>query len=296
MPVTGAIKFFQRSRCLYSDGARVTPVLNSSIENILSYNRDHIYKSLGPVHTPVVSASIQFDKVYPINRLILINFNMPRVNIRFIRENGSFLTPQGVSDIDNNEIDTRVTVNGMDLNFDTPDIVTRTVYLEFDEFLASGLRLAFSDSPDGIRTENYTDETPAIFQQVIATKEIGTFQGFPNLSSYSENQNEIVNTTSTGLKHVVKQSQTIDKFKLRFTAYPIENDVSISEKLYNSSESFTVWPCGGGYGSNHFLFDKEGWRLSDIYNVQTVGTKSLRWYKNFYKSGANTGLDLVEVI
>ena len=165
----------------------------------------------------------------------------------------------------------------------------RSTYYEFEEVTADNLEFQFylgAGQNNGILNP--------YMRQIILTKEIGTFTGFPNISGYSESQNEIVNMTSTGLKHITKQHNTVDSFRISFKAHPIENDVNIADKLYNSQESFTLWPCGGGYGSNHFLFEKDGWKLDDVYNVQTTGKKSNRWYKNFYKSGISSRINLVE--
>lgn len=82
---------------------------------------------------------------------------------------------------------------------------------------------------------------------------------------------------------------------MNFRSYPIEGDITLSNTMFDMRESFTLWPSGGGFGSKHFLFATEGWRLEDIYNVQTIGRKGRNWYKNFYKSGINTNLNMIEV-
>ena len=125
---------------------------------------------------------------------------------------------------------------------------------------------------------------------------MGTFTGYPTLRAYDINWNEIINKSSTGIKHITKQVLTMDRFSLNFRAYPEEDDINLSNAMFKSAESMTLWPCGGGYGSEHFLFDTDGWKLDDIYNVQTARRKGLRWYKNFYKSGINTSLNLIEVV
>ena len=134
-------------------------------------------------------------------------------------------------------------------------------------------------------------------RQVIVCNEIGAFVGFPDVTSFNENHNPIIHRASTGVKSVIKQIRTIDSFNLRFKTYPEAADIALSERLFTWKEkSFTLWPCGGGYGSDHFLFEKEGWRLQDVYNVQAIGRKSHKWWRNLYKSGAQTSLRLIEVI
>ena len=209
MPVTGAIKFFERSRTLFYDGARVdSPILseNASLENILSYNKDNIFKSIAG-QDPEFPLRITFGRPYSINRFMIINFNLPR--IRFLFRLGEAFVQQELSnviDIDNNPVMTnrgnRDIGSDASINYDTAKIINKTAYFEFDEIIADSVEVFFTDSPASIRTEEYTQENPIIIGQMIACKEIGTFKGFPNLSSFSENQNEIINTTTVSYTHL----------------------------------------------------------------------------------------------
>lgn len=289
MAVTGAIKFFERSRTLLSDGNASASLSsdskqndNESIKNLLTFDKDSYYQ------TPMITnegfgqiIDISFVRPIKINRLFLIDTNL---------QTGAliFTTPiKNITDIDN-----KVLQDGSFLTFGQGEgFDSLTHYWEFDEITISSFSLQFN-----VLSRNDYSNPPDFFfiKQIIATSEIGTFEGFPNISGYSESQNEIINMTSTGLKHITKQHQTVDSFKISFHSHPIENDIRIADRIFNSNESFTLWPCGGGYGSNHFLFEKEGWRLDDIYNVQTVGRKSNRWHKNFYKGGISSNINMVE--
>ena len=290
MAVTGKIKFFERSKMLLSDG-NVSASLssdskqndNESIKNILTFDKNAYFQTAQITDEAFLQIiDIEFDQPITINRLLIVDTN---INTGAF----SFPTPvKNISNIDNQPIpDNPFVFFGNNNNFKN-----LTHYWEFDDVTISTLSFQIN-----VLARNDYDETPPdhfFIRQIIATREIGTFEGFPNVSAYSDNQNEVINETSTGLKHIVKQQQTIDNFMLSFRSHPIENDIGIVDKLFNLRESFTLWPCGGGYGSNHFLFEKDGWKLDDIYNVQTVGMKSNRWHKNFYKGGVTAKIKMVE--
>ena len=290
MAVSGGIKFFERSKTLLSDGNASVSLSqdskqndNQSVKNILTFDRNAYFQTAKITDEAFLQIiDVEFDQPITINRLLLVDTN---INTGAF----SFPTPvKNISNIDNQPIpDNPFVFFGNNNSFKG-----LTHYWEFDDVTISTLSFQINISARG----DY-DETPPdhfFIRQIIATREIGTFEGFPSISAYSENQNEIINETSTGLKHVTKQHQTIDSFKVSFKSHPIENDVILMDKLFNSRESFTLWPCGGGYGSSHFLFEKEGWRLGDVYNVQTIGKKSNRWHKNFYKGGITSKINMVE--
>ena len=283
MPVTGAIKFFDRSRCLIADGASATALSGGeSINNILSYDRRNYWRS--DVGSDAVEEEIEitFSRNSVIDRLLLIDTNLQDISIAF----GGVV--QDITDINNDP----VVLPDM-APPDAPPIYrqnvdTPVIYFEFAPVNLAQITITASKT----RIPN----EQKYLRQVIAARELGTFEGFPNVGSYDDSHNEIINRASTGVKHITKQIKTLDRFRITFRAHPLENDIALSDRLFDQSDSFTLWPCGGGFGSDHFLFDAKGWQLDDIYNVQTVGRKSHRWYKNFYKSGINSGLRLLEVI
>ena len=296
MAVTGAIKFFERSKALLSDKNIRSIALstdsamrdNKSIENILSFDRDAYYISPESGERGFFqNFFIQFKNAIRINRIMLVDTNLIGGTIVL----GANTT--NITDINNQERPDGQTIRFQE---DSANYFRKaTYYFEFDELLTKTISILTTIQSTEFN-QGWNPNAPRNFyiRQIIPTREIGTFEGFPNISSYSENQNEIINRTSTGLKHITKQHQTIDSFRVMFNSHPIENDIQIADRLFDSDDSFTLWPCGGGYGSNHFLFEKEGWRLDDIYNVQTTGKKSNRWHKNFYKGGISSRINMVE--
>lgn len=307
MAVTGKIKFFERSKTLLSDNdfeitvmATDKVVENESAKNILSFDRSGYYIGQGlrqGISQDSDKIKISFKQPIKVSRYLFVDTNLKQIRLQF-KNGGRTVNFKNVVDIDNNitigpfsDSAQHIPLDGASNLRNVPIIEHNVFYAEFDE----------AEIDEVLISMFYSGQSYAIgsvfvpyLRQFILTNEIGTFEGFPNISSYSENQNEIINMTSTGLKHITKQHNTVDSFRIAFKSHPIENDIAIADRLYNSMDSFTLWPCGGGYGSNHFLFEKEGWKLDDIYNVQTTGKKSNRWHKNFYKGGISSTINLVE--
>ena len=274
MPNTGHIKVFERSRLLPSERADVMGNSGgASVNNLLSFDRSGYWQSSDESDGVRSIINISFGVSRTISRLIIVDTNIVDFYISF---NQALLN---IIDIDN----TRVNTLAPYINRNS------VVYLEFDPVTVNTLELMVS------RTQ--TPNERKHIRQIIATNEIGTFLGFPEVNSFDRNNNAITHRASTGMKHIIKQARTIDSFRMRFKTYPVQEDIDLSNRLFDWEErSFTLWPCGGGYGSEHFLFPTEGWRLEDIYNVQTVSKKSSKWWRNLYKSGVQTDLRMVEVI
>lgn len=273
MANTGTVKFFTRSKTLISDGAIAEANSGeNSVNNILSFDRDNYWQSIDETDGSISNISIQLSKQSPINRLLIVDTNIKQVSITFDRP----IT--FASDIDNNDIAVPIIYQNSN----------NVMYFEFDTISPITVDLSFS--------ETIIPNQRKYIRQIILAQEIGNFIGFPTVRGFSDSFNEVVTKSSTGVKHVTKQLRIMDKFKLSFRAYPVKEDIDLSNKLFESRESFTLWPSGGGYGSNHFLFPTEGWQLDNIYNVQTTGRKPYLWYKNFYKSGVSTSLNMIEVV
>ena len=274
MPNTGRIKFFERSKLLNNEGAdAMSNTGGTSIENIISFDRFNYWQSDDQRDGEESRISILFRNLTRVNRLLIVDTNIKDINISFNR------SMTNIVDIDNLEVSSVSPYRNR----------AKVIYLEFDPIEVISLNLSFSNT--------IIPNERKYIRQVIATNEIGVFEGYPEIQSFNEEPNVITHRASTGVKNIIKQIRTIDSFNLRFRTYPVESDIALSDKLFGWNEkSFTLWPCGGGYGSDHFLFEKEGWRLQDIYNVSINGMKSHRWWRSFYKSGINTSLRLVEVI
>ena len=274
MPNTGRVKFFSRSELLASDGVdAMASSGGNSVSNLLSFDRTGYWQSDDQQDGTASTISINFRRPTIISRLLIVDTNVKDITINF-----------------NAPLANIVDIDNLPISSLSPYANNNSaIYLEFDAVEVLSM--------DIIATNTQTPDQRKYIRQIIAANEIGAFTGFPEVSSFNENHNPIVHRASTGVKNVVKQIRTIDSFNLRFKTYPVESDISLSDTLYNwRQKSFSLWPCGGGYGSDHFLFEKEGWRLQDIYNVQTVGIKSHKWWRNLYKSGVQTSLRMVEVI
>ena len=255
--ITGAIKFLKRPVTLANDGASVSI---DSAKNLLSFNDLFYFENEG-----VASFTVFFSRSMAINRLFIVDTNAISIRVSNI---------QNATDQDMMPVEFPYTPRD------------KTSYFEFDSIALNALDITLVPPPG---------ET-LYCRQIIATSEIGTLEGYPQVSTFNLTNNEIKNKTNTGLIHITKQSKILQLFSLRLRAYPSQHDVSLLEGLYEQSESFLLWPCGGSNGERYFNVNQEGWRLEDIYNVQTTGTTSRRWNKNFHLGGVNSRLRFVEVL
>ena len=257
MAVTGALKFFKRPVTLANDRASVSI---ENARNLLSFNNLYYFENPGEA-----SFTVFFSRAATIDRLLIVDTNA--VSIRF------------------SNIQNAIDQDMMPVEFPyTPR--DKTSYFEFDPIALNSLDIVLTPPPG---EELYC-------RQIIATSEIGTLEGYPQVSTFNLTNNEIKNKTNTGLVHITKQSKILQLFSLRLRAYPSQHDVTLLEGLYEQSESFLLWPCGGSNGERYFNVNQEGWRLQDIYNVQTTGTTSRRWNKNFHLGGVNSRLRFIEVL
>lgn len=257
MPVTGAIKFFKRSYSSSTDGASTDP---EAARNLLSSDSLYYFESDGPAQV-----SIFLSRLAAIDRLIIVDTNAVSITVN------------GIQNVIDQEIN--------DVSFPYSPVDT-TTYFEFDEIMTTLVEVTLTPP----------ENEQLYCQQIIATQEIGTLEGYPRVSAFNVTNNEIKNKTNTGLVHITKQSKILQTFSLGLTAYPGQHDVTLLERLYQQSESFLLWPCGGSSGQRYFNVNQEGWRLQDIYNVQTTGVASRRFNKNFHKGGVNSRVKFVEVL
>ena len=255
--VTGAIKFFRRPYSLASDGATTNI---DAAKNLLSFNELFYFEQDGQADITVF-----LSRTTNINRLLIVDTNAVSISVSNINN----VTDQDMNDVTFPYVP-----------------VDKTSYFEFDKIEVNAVQVSLTP-PNGEQL---------YCRQIIATEEIGTLEGFPRVSAFNFTNNEIKNKTNTGLIHITKQFKILQTLSLNLTAYPSQKDITLLEGLYNQPESFLIWPCGGSNGERYFNVNQEGWRLQDIYNVQTTGVSSKRYNKNYYKGGANNRYRFVEVL
>lgn len=136
--------------------------------------------------------------------------------------------------------------------------------------------------------------------QVIPTKELGTFEGFPVVAGPTHSRNARVKRVLSG-KLKVQNSEDSVSIKLKFLDYPANRvqykpDVDLIFTLFDTDDPFLVWLPGARTGGNFFGYEQRGWRLRDIYQMQMVGNLDVRYLQNVYLNPTSFVVSLVEAI
>lgn len=160
-----------------------------------------------------------------------------------------------------------------------------TTYHEFTQVSTSKLLLTI--------TGTITPDSDKSLFQFIASDKIGRLNGWPIVGSPRISKQKKVNKMLSGRSNV---TESLGGFScsLSLDVYSDETDLNTFEDLYDSTEGFLVWLCGGDQAQ--FSSVRKGWRLEDVYLMRTANEYEPEFYKGSYKSGIVVDIDLVEVI
>lgn len=131
-------------------------------------------------------------------------------------------------------------------------------------------------------------------KQIILTERIGSgqFEGWPIVKP-QVSLNRKVSTTPSGKVSVVESLGTYS-VTLSVMSWKSDNDLSIVESIYFTSQPFLVWPCGGD--ETQFSTVRRGYRLEDIYLMKCIDEYRPEYYKGNYFMGLNISIKLAESI
>ena len=130
--------------------------------------------------------------------------------------------------------------------------------------------------------------------KVLLTNEIGTFAGYPEIGQLSFDDNSRIYKSKAGGSFITKQNRTLDALSLNLKNYNKVEDIELLHKLQQSQDSFYVWLCGGD--ESQFRFLQEGFRLEDIYHVQTNKSLKVRYKSGMYKGVIDAKISFTEVL
>lgn len=147
-----------------------------------------------------------------------------------------------------------------------------------------------------IRVTVYGTQVPnseKILGQFIITSTLGKLAGWPVIAKPILGRNLLAQDMLSGKSSVV---QNIGMYSASLTVANWSNpaDLSIVESLFDNSEGFLYWPCGGD--QNQFRSVRQGYRMQDIYLVRCVSEFSPEFAQGLYQSGMKLQIDLKEVV
>ena len=248
------IKFFKRSIALVSEGAEATS--DDGTDPTVILNEDGEESWVSPVDDgSQVTISVSFPQGV-VNRILLVDHNI--ANFRIV---GDF---EGTTDINNNNIP--------DGAIDVVNNNKKTSYFAFNEKPnLANIQLELGETfPSGINKR---------IGRIIICEELGTFKGYPVIREINFSQNSRNVKSKGGPELITKQNRTLKRIPLQFRNYTEIDDIQLVESLFLSQTPFLIWPCGGN--ESQFKFPITGYRLQDIYKVQTKGD-----FRTSFKDGS----------
>jgi hypothetical protein len=275
MAVTGGIKFLYENKI--KDGAAVGSTGDASAKYALDLDVDTYWRSVGSSDTTTETLTVTFD-TQTIDRVLLLDCNFKGFTVKYL---------SGASYVHFSNV---IGIGGVTkTNITETSFSENSAYYEFDSVSTGGLQISI-DTTQTTNAEKY-------ISQFIGSSEIGTFVGYPDLSSIELNRNSRSIKTLSGRYSVQKSLETMG-YSIAFKNYPTSAvynvDIDLAVTLLESESPFIIYPCGGRYESKHFTTAIPGFRLKDAKLVQVVNGYKLKYLSNIYTNPMDLGgLDLV---
>jgi len=166
-----------------------------------------------------------------------------------------------------------------------------TAYYEFDSVTTTRIQITVK--------KTQTTDAEKFISQIIATKELGTFVGFPIVDRLTMSRNSRSKKVLSG-KSLVQKSEESNNFQLRFKNYAVgltfTADMSLMYTLFDRENNFLVWLSGGRRGTDFFRFTLRPFELKQVFQMQIDRDIRQSYSKNVYINAANLRVRLVEAV
>lgn len=279
MSITGGIKFFSRPVSYFSDG-EITATASTGdalVSRALDRNRVTYWRSNGSDDTTTETITITWDTAQTFDRIALIDHNWKEYNVKYL---------SGVSYVHFASV---VGIDGAQANISETTFADDSSYYEFTQVTTTSIQI------EVVKTQTADDEK--YLNQCVVTSELGTLVGYPDISGVEFSRNEKSKRMLSG-KQLTLKSEEFFKCTLNFKTYPakLSDDIDLMASLFDMEETFLVWLCGGRRGSGYFKKQLRGFRLRDMFSMQTQGTFNPDYTANVYVSSVNFRINLIESV
>lgn len=277
MSVTGGVKFFEPSLCLFKNGS--TAVANSNSGNavlVLNYDKDSTWVSSGSTEGVAATITITLPAGTTFNRLMLLNHNFKTYTITYGAGATNFANV--------------ITANNVTMaNITETAYADSGSYYEFDSVTTTQINISCTNVQNpAVTTEKYLGV-------LFISTEIGTLSvdGLPKLDPQISANNRVAQNINN--KAIVQRG--LDSFSCTLSAQLIydQADADIFTALYDRNEDFMVLLCGGRAGSTYFRIKAKPFRLEDLYRVRNTASLDNGHYKGLFNTGIQQSLKLIEV-
>lgn len=276
MAFAGGIKFFDKSMSLKKDGSSIV-VSTGSGDYALDRNPHTVWRSVGSDDTTTETLTVTFPEAITFSRILLLGHNFKEFNIQY--DLASVWTHFAAV----------IGLDGALANISETVFADNTAYYEFTAVSTTGLRIQVLKS-QVVDAQKY-------LSQIIVTNELGSLEGYPEISSVIPNKNLVVGQAISGRVNVSKSIETF-QVTLDFNDYPAQNDddLDLMFALYDRKDPFLVWICGGNRGSTYYRYTLRGFRLIDAIPMQVIEAPDQAYRDNISIAPVNLSFQLAESI
>lgn len=271
MPITGGIKFFDESRFVYGDSG--VSVVASSGDGISSWLIDRnpvtLWRSVSSTDLTTETITITFPQA-SFDRLLFRNINWKEFTVQYDVA-GIWTHFASVVGLDASKATLAETAFADD-----------TGYYEFTEVTTTSIRIQV------LKTQ--VANAQKFCAQILGFSELGTLDGWPDISPWALSRNQRSKKMLSGKKLVTKSEKSFE-VKIGFEKYPnsYSDDLDLMFTLFDREQPFHIWLCGGRRGATWVKYEAEGFRLQDIYLVQIDSNITPGYHKNIYTSMVGLG-------
>jgi len=273
MSMTGGISFFEKNKALKKDGAACVASSNTSDQNlVLGTNKYFKWQSSGSDDSTTETLTITLPESVSVSRIFLLGHNFDTFTIKYGAGAGSnFANVTGLDAYSGNAIS-------------ESGFTRDAAYYQFDAVTTNRFIVT--------ATVAQTTDAEKELVQFVATNEIATLTGYPEITGLRFDRNDRGAQSVSGRTHIEKGYETCS-FGLKLSSYNVQADITALESLHDRNEPFLVW-LNGGKPSN-FTYAQRGFRVGDVYQMQTAGGIQTGYYRNIYPAGVEQQYRFEEV-
>ena len=266
MPITGGIKFFEKQKNLFINGSGAVASNNNELARYILNNNKYVrWETVGSDDLTTETITITFGEAADIDRLFLLNMNWKEFTVQY--------DVGGVPTDFTNVLGINGSLAG---GIDETTYTQNTAYYEFDKVNTDKIYITV--------TTTQIPNQEKLLERLICTVEMGTFEGYPEITKEELDQNIDNQEVLSGNADIQKRLEVFN-CQLSFKKYPAyQNDYDLIRTLDQSPESFLIWLCGGRFGK-YFSIERDNWKLKDVYLVQTNSSFNFKWNNNIYIAG-----------
>ena len=305
MTINGRPKIFDLSKALIANGDSVVCSSGTTSQNnMLDFDKATYWESIDSDDSTTETITITFNETVELDRLLIVNHNFEDYTVTpvtsgtiddsdgdpiesdsdYLEDEGGSLIPFiNVISLLSSTAQTGISETGYSLN---------NSYYEFTPIDCIGLVISISKAQE---LNDLADQEKYCFN-VIPTKEIGTFENYPVLSS--NDYQVIANQTINRLGRIRKLNPVFSA-SLNIDVGNSQNDIELLATLDSRENDFIFWANGGNLTENestspYYRFSFKPYRLQDFYRCNIPASNLPSFLLNIYSNPVAASLQIIE--